>query len=307
MTKVFPQMAIVGCIICTIVTAAADTTNVTNSNSHPSPKNAFLPAEVSQRMQDAIAKTLPEPVNCWGVALWVLGFTDQIRPASNAELLNFMDSKACRKLEPSEGSQAGDVGSFYSEERGIFHSFIYVDNERIFEKPSPYADEQSQIISVNAKFGEAMDLRSGCKLEVDGKCSFGAVNYRCDFNRILDVKNDKNTVVEKKRRQMRFLLDTLHSALSKSSDAARNEAFSQYTIFVHTLLDSKEGKPFQLLGLEGSNDLATLFGLDSRLLEKLSTENVFQLNSLMKKIEKQGSLSPRTFADFPQGHLPISP
>lgn len=272
-------------------------------------ESATLPlspsSELHRRMTSLLGKTLPEPVNCWGTALWAAGFTDSIRPGLKSELLNYLDSSACRKLGPNEPVRSGDIGSFYSVEQKIFHSYIVLDEQTVFEKASSYHNALPTIANTRAKFHKVFDLRSGCKRsDNDGRCTLGIVSYRCSPQLIEQEKNNYLSQTYSARQRLQFLVTTLTDAFQSGPPSAIDDAFVRYVNFIQQLLIESAKTQNRNSFLFAAEAIDRLMPLLQPNVDKLPGRSLARVNELSNNIDGIEQRTPAEFANFPAGRGP---
>lgn len=96
-----------------------------------------------------------------------------------------MKSDFCTKKPGDAPLAAGDIGSFFSEQKsGHYHSFIHLDDINVFSKNSPQAEHQYKKQNYIEMFYENYkDIAEKCRgnqstLQNNG-CPFEVVYYRC--------------------------------------------------------------------------------------------------------------------------------
>jgi hypothetical protein len=255
-------------------------------------ESSGLSKNTISRMLQIQDDVLAEPINCWGVALWSIGFIDELRPALKSEVLYNLKRNKCRKLGPKEAAIAGDIGSFYNSEQGIYHSFIYLNSQWAFEKGSPYKKELPIAVDLKSKFDVIKDYSTGCKYKEGDYCFWGIVNYRCDLP--VPSINVTNPNIS----QFEVLLKSMQSCDGSSFCKEKlNIDFLAYTSLLESMIfESQVSSPSAftafinlLLLIQGSKDFLSYLTLDS--------SNAFV--SIEKKIEALESNTPKAPEDFP--------
>ncbi|MCB0414485.1 MAG: hypothetical protein KDD50_09135 [Bdellovibrionales bacterium] len=269
---------------------------MSNSYAFELSEDLNLPLKTLNRIDSVLNKSLSEPINCWGVALWSQGYIGEIRPSFKTEVMHIFEQNRCKKLSADEPPRTGDFGSFFNSESGIYHTFVHIKDSWIFEKGSPQTTDVPLIVNVDKKFEGypiSFDLKTGCKFGSDTECKWGIVNYRCDLhNQIVQTTTEQGESLQK------LFSKIIHC--SKPENRCESEfpvAFKDYIMILNRALVSPENltsNEFQAIGkilvfLNKNRD--SLGHLPPEMLEAF-----LQLTDAITMIEND---TFKTLADFP--------
>lgn len=262
-----------------------------------------VPDAVRARISQIVGQPTNPVTNCWGTALYVAGFTNYARPAFKDEVINLLNSKACRKLGAKEPVRAGDIASIYNSEEGLHHSFIVLENDQIFEKASPSSTDLPHMTTVKDRFG-SLTLDGGCKFFYGGKCAWGLVNYRCDYDEIDREKAARDQQTKALHTRLTFLEQTFKNAFLNQSAAATDDAFNR--LLDQTAALRHPGVPLaqRLAGSEAFAGVISLTYVNTQQLRNKLTEQSFQrFQNELAAYEAEENKTPKDFDQFPQGQL----
>lgn len=281
-----------------ILTMSLVTLLVSVSNSYAVELNheLGLPLRTLDRIEKILNQPLSESINCWGVALWSLGFIQEVRPAIQSELLNVFKEHKCRKLGPDETPIAGDFGSFFNLESGIFHTFVHLKNSWVLEKESPDPTHIPSIIDFNKKFEgypKPFDLKTGCKDASEVGCNLGVVNYRCNLE--ISKPTPKSPLSQKYDKLMAQI------NLCKPSNNFCGDEFSNNFSELISLLNSALSEPSKLSSefYKATGEIILFVFENSYAMRKLSLPAINSFGEFEYSLSKLENFTYKNLNDFP--------
>lgn len=139
--------------------------------------------KISKKIDGLKLKT--QGPNCWNGALIKSGINQSVRFVSRSEYLFWMKSPYCRELEANEKLQSGDLGSLFYNQNDLYHSFVYIDKEKVFSKNSPDSKFPYQYQKFEDMFfKESQSLAKKCWSNIIQnrrlKCDYKVMFHRCE-------------------------------------------------------------------------------------------------------------------------------
>jgi hypothetical protein len=138
--------------------------------------------------------------NCWNSALLVSGLAESIRYVDGSEFWHWMNSDYCEALPQGAELQYGDIGSVYGTGRDHYHSFMRINDDRIFHKASPQVDhrwteDRYERIAFPMYFNETTQCKGNESTQMNANCERRVVYHRCQprptdfYSRYPDLRN----------------------------------------------------------------------------------------------------------------------
>lgn len=122
--------------------------------------------------------------NCWNAALIKAGLAHAVRYVPKGEYWFWMKSPYCRELRKDEKPQKGDLGSLMWKGHGHYHSFVYLDDQKVFSKNSPDPKYPYKVQSFEEMFFPDQQAKiKKCWSDYHNRgqqpCEFSVVFHRC--------------------------------------------------------------------------------------------------------------------------------
>lgn len=122
--------------------------------------------------------------NCWNTALIVSGLVHTIRYTDDSEFWFWLNSPFCQAVGPNAELQTGDIGSVHTIDEHLFHSFVRIDDNTLFQKGGPSFFQHWEIaphegILLPILFEEAVRCKGNESTQKLNGCKYKVIYHRC--------------------------------------------------------------------------------------------------------------------------------
>jgi hypothetical protein len=213
-----------------------------------------------------------------------------------------MNSDYCKALPASERPRTGDIGSLFWKHWGNYHSFMRIDDDRVFSKNSPESRDKYQVQSYeNMFFDNYKKMAKMCKGSEqnlkDKGCEFTVVYHRCHsieddfFSKISEIKKSSEQVDEIESQLSKWMVNPI--SLTEKEVTGAFEALG------------KQLNQIRALSLSGKAEFARK-ALEYRIIGLLQTD----LNGNRNALTREASAAVEHAYEIQtkeRSHVPLNP
>jgi hypothetical protein len=229
--------------------------------------------------QYLVLKSTEKQPNCFNFALLLNGILPSARYSSGSEVLFYLYSPLCQKLDSESSPEAGDIGFIHSTDHKPVHAFYVVSDNFVFSKNGASADSHYTYESIEVmKSAQGVQRMNGeCDKPESGRCENEISYFRCDsLSEYFEKNPPSNPDFQRKIKQLNkidrcFEMASFGQPLSKESLATIKASLSGIAKYLDQVVVDK---PIRI----NPNDRFELQMLISRASEAIRSLNYFDID-----------------------------